>query len=276
MKEIKKIEIKRFYSYLLILLLCRFVTLSFASFEMHPASVLLFGRGGWSLADEAGASMENCAAFSKKLNWEAGGANFYGISSLNEYFFLLNVPSRAGGFNFIHSALKFSSVYQESIYSVGFNRALTEKFVAGLRLNLFQLQIEKFEMGMNSNALYTDYGFGFLYREKFFNLGFSALSVSSNKITVKKISDETEPRLCFGLMLKPAKTAKIGIDWERNEPVMAGIEVEVAGALKSAIGIRKNIFTMGFSLRMPVFWLNFSTSMHSELGKTYFISISND
>ena len=245
-----------------------------ASFEMHPASVLLLGRGGWSVADEACASMENCAASSKKLNWEAGGANFYGISSLNEYFFSLNVPLKTGGFNFIHSMLKFSSVYRENVYSFSFNRRLTKKINAGMRFNVFQLDVEKFEQGLASRRSYSDYALGALYREKYFNLGVSFLSLNSKDVTFKKVSERTPASVRYGLMLKPVKGTTIGVDCASGETPMAGIEIETAGALRSAVGIRKNVFTMGFSLRLPVMWVNFSMMVNNEIGNTYFISIS--
>ena len=246
------------------------------SFNMHPASALILGRGGWSVADESKSGLDNCAPRSEKLDWEAGGANFYGISDLNEYYLSLTVPTDMTNINFIQSTLKYSSVYRESIYSICFSRKLSEKINAGLRFNTFELDAAEFEEGTATRRIYSDYDLGLVRMEKYFNAGVTVASINSKEVTFKKIPEKEPVKIRYGVMLKPVKGAKIGLDYVSGEPLSAGVQVEVVAALRSSVGIRKNVFTAGFSLRLPVFWLNFSLMADNDLGNTYFISVSRN
>ncbi len=245
-----------------------------ASFEMCPVSAELLGRGGWSVADDRLSSLDNSAVTSEVFNWEAGRANYYGISELNGGFLSLQIPSKANSFNFIYSTLKFSSVYQESVYSFALAKNLTKNLNAGLRLNTYRIDIAEFEDGINTRTMYSNYDFAILREGQYFNFGVSFKQLSSKDVTLKSIPERNSQEICYGIMVKPVKGANLGLDYEFGEPLKAGVEVEVADALKCEIGIRKNMFTLGFSLRMPGFRLNFSTLLHTEMGETYFISIS--
>ncbi|MBA3065129.1 hypothetical protein KJ633_08970 [bacterium] len=245
-----------------------------ASFEMSPVSAQLLGRGGWSVADDRLSSLDNSAVTSEVFNWEAGRANYYGISELNGGFLSLQIPAKTNSFNFIYSTLKFSSVYQESVYSFALAKNLTKNLNAGLRLNTYRIDIAEFEEGLNTSTMYSNYDFALLREGQYFNFGVSFKQLASKDVTLKSIPERNSQEICYGIMVKPVKGAKLGLDYEFGKPLAAGVEVEVADALKCAIGIRKNMFTLGFSLRMPGCRLHFSTLLHSEMGETYFISIS--
>ncbi|MBA3051653.1 MAG: hypothetical protein ABII20_00920 [Candidatus Omnitrophota bacterium] len=243
---------------------------------MHPASARLPGRGGWSIADDSLSSLDNCAVTSDKFNWEAGKGNFYGISELNTGFLSLQIPSKTNSMNFIYSTLKFSSVYQESIYSFALARPMTKNLNAGLRLTAYQIDVANFEEGVNPRTMYSDYDFSLLRKGEYFNFGVSFQALSSKSVRLKRVEESNAASICYGIMVKPVKGAVLGLDYEFGQPLKAGLEVEVADALKCAIGVRKNMFTLGFSLRLPGFRLNFSALLHNDMGETYFISVSGN
>ncbi|PIX15010.1 MAG: hypothetical protein COZ72_04615 [Elusimicrobia bacterium CG_4_8_14_3_um_filter_50_9] len=247
---------------------------AFAAFEMHPASARLPGRGGWSIADDSLSSLDNSALSFDQFNWEAGRVNFYGISELNGGFLSLQIPSENNSINFIYSTLKFSSVYRESIYSFALARPMTKNLNAGLRLNAYQIDITDFEDGIEPRTLYSDYDFALLFKDKYFNFGVSLQSLSSKSVRLKRVEESADAAISYGVMFKPVKGAVFGLDYEPGRPINGGLEVEVADALKCAIGLRQNIFTLGFSLRLPRCRLNFSALLHNDLGETYFISVS--
>ncbi|MCD6412905.1 MAG: hypothetical protein J7L54_02015 [Elusimicrobia bacterium] len=253
-----------------------FVTFSFASFEMHPVSADVIGRGGWSVASADKITSEACVLIPSRKLFEAGASNYYSVAGLNGQFLSAQFPFSSASVGFLYSSLKFRTVYRESRFSALFSRDITKNLSAGLKINSYGIYVSDFEENLNNTANFSDIDFGILLKSGLFNLGVSILGLNSREIAFSKIPEEKRTRYRIGMALNPAEIARIGLDYEKNEPLSAGIEIGIAHALKSALGVRKNRFTMGFSVRLPFFWINFSAVMSNELGNAYFVSVSNE
>ncbi len=257
-------------------LLVSFPAVASASFEMSPVSGVVPGRGGWSVASADHLTRDACVLTPARSTFEVGASNYYSVSGLNGQYFSAQFPFSSASFGFLYSSLKFRSVYRENVFSALFSRAITKNLFAGLKINYYGIGVSQFEEDIKTSEGFSDFDFGILYKSKFFNLGISDLSLNSKEVVFSKIFEKDENSFNAGIVFKPADIARLGVDCDRNGSLSAGIEIEVAEALKTEMGLRKNMFTMGFSVRLPFCWMNFSTVMNNEMGNAYFISVSNE
>ncbi|MCD6423045.1 MAG: hypothetical protein J7L42_02880 [Elusimicrobia bacterium] len=256
------------------LILCVFCGIALASFEMHAPNVKFMGRGRWAVAD-IDEFCENCVVLPYNKRLEVGSGNFYGISEISQGFCSFALPLKNFSFAMRYSFLKFSNVYREDFSSFNFSRRITDKFFTGINLNLYGLRISNFEEGLNRSISSTDFDIGFVWRAKFFALGASLFSANSKEIIFKRISEKNSSQIKAGFVLMPFEKTKMGFDFEKDG-FNAGVETEIAQALKTSFGISKGNLTFGFSIRLPVLWLNFSTIVNDEIGNVYFFSMSNE